>query len=601
MQPKPNIAFCPNCRTPKSPNEVTCSHCGTRACPSGHPMSSKICSLCGWEDRSWRPQARSYSPVAPLQRSQEVPDARESVCPKCKVRSVFTSGRCLNCGYILETGQSGGTQQKAASSVPQSGSTFPPEMQHHVVQQQFPGVHDAKREYVCPRCGAKADPRAGNCQNCGYIGSLEYEIAQQQVPGGAPPAPAAASVRQQNFVGQQFVRAQDMSQSRACPSCGADIPYDSKFCQRCGKPSGSGRPHEKLILATDRAVISGVPMAMGQVVPSMDTAYAAESFQGSMGTFMPGADDISISEREFPEERIRTKKTKEKGYPVERKGFPKGLLVAIFVVAAALVAMVMFTVSQITSSPSASTPTPTVDKIPPEISEVTFSTVTGSSAIVEWTTDEKATSQIMLCDPSGVCTWTEPDATLAKSHSVQVDNIKINVTYHVTVKSMDTGGNESSSETDHTFTTESQPDTTPVGPEVGKRAPDFTLKNLAGDDVTLSSFKGKIVMVNFWATTCAPCVAELPYIEAVYKDRAGSVVVLAVNAGESEAIVQSFIDDSNFTFPVLLDLNSVARVAYNVSSWPKTFFIDTTGIIREIEPLNFTNRAEIDTILNTLQ
>lgn len=587
MQPKPNVVFCPACRSPRRPNEVSCSQCGTRSCPNGHPISSKICSLCGWEDRTWK--ARSYSQAAPIQKAEEVPDAREGICPHCKTRTVFTTNSCPNCGYILGTAQPRGMQQEAMSSAPTGGSAFKSEKQHYVVPQQYPGVHG----YMCPRCGAKADPMAGNCPACGYIGSMEHRIPQQQSSGGAPPAQAA---KQQGLAGQQVVQARDTSPGRACPSCGAKIPSDSKFCQRCGKASGTGRAHEKFIPVTDR-IMSGAPMPMSQMVPSMDTGYATELVQDLMGPSLPGVDDVSIA---LPKEKKRGKE-KDKAYQIERKGFPTGLLAAVFVVAAALVAMVMFIVSQIIA-PATPPPTITEDKTPPVISGVTVSSVTGSSVIMEWTTDEKATSQIMLCDTGGVCTWTDPDATLVKYHSVQVNDLKLNVPYHITVKSIDASGNEGSSEMEQTFTKEPQPDTTAVGPEKGKRAPDFTLKDLNGNNVKLSSFRGKnIVMVNFWATTCIPCKNELPDIEAVYKGRSGAVVVLAVNAGESKADAKSFIDSTNYTFPVLLDPNKEARTPYNITDWPWTFFIDKSGIIKEVKHGAFASKAEIENILNTMQ
>lgn len=616
MQPRPNVAFCPTCRAPKSPNEVSCSQCGTRVCPNGHAMVSRICSLCGWEDRSWKTQTRGYAAAATVQRVREIPDARENVCPKCKSRAVFTSGRCPNCGYIPETGQYRGVHQKAASSLPGSGGTFQPGMPHSVVQQQFSGVYDAKLGYTCPRCGAKADPRDGSCLNCGYIGSLEYKIPQQQVPGGMPPSQPAASARQQSVPSQQFVPPRDLNQGRPCPSCGANIPSDSKFCQQCGSHSGSGRQYERFIPITDR-IMSGAPMPMSQMMPTMETAYGAEPFQDSMGTFMPGDGGVSVLDRAFPEEKVRGKKArKEKEYQGEKRGFPTGLLAAIFVVAAALVAMLMFTVSQIISTPASPTvTTTTVDKTPPVISGVNVGGVSGSSVILEWTTNEKSTSQIMLCDPAGVCSWTEPDATLVTKHSVRVNNIKLGVKYHVTVKSIDASSNEGSFEVDQTFSSTPPPappppvDNIPVGPEVGKRAPDFTLKNLQGADVTLNSYRGKLVMVNFWAVTCGPCVAELPDVEAVYKSWGRPLAVLAVNAGESAATVQTFIDSAKYTFSVLLDSNKEARAAYMGNdetkwNWPRTFFIDTTGIIRNIKIGAFdskTGKAEIESILNTLQ
>jgi len=601
MQPRPNIAFCPNCRKPKDPNEVTCSQCGTRSCPNGHTMVSRICSLCGWEDRGWKPQTRSYSAAAtPVQKSQEVPDARESVCPRCKVRTIITSGRCINCGYIFESGgQYGGAQQKAASTASQAGRDTIPGIQHDVVHQQFPGVHDAGKEYVCPRCGAKADPRDGGCNNCGYIGSLEYVIPPQQVTG-MPQSQSSASVRQQSFAGQQSVYARDVTQTRACPFCGGSIPSDSKFCQQCGKPSGSGRQQERHILATDRAM-SGYPVTMGQMVAPLGTAYAAEYTQSTPGTFIPGAEGFPIPEREFPREKIKAKKGKEKDYIKEKKGFPLGLLAAVLVVAAALVAMIIFTASQIFSTPASPTATPVADTTPPVISDVSISTVSGSSATIDWNTNERSTSRVMLCDPNGTCSYTDPNTSLVKYHTVTVNNVNLDVNYHVTVESIDASGNISSSEMEHVFATEVQ-DTIPVGYEVGNRAPNFTLKDLDGNSVTLSSFKGKkLVMVNFWAVTCASCVAELPDFEEVYQARSSAVEVLAVNAaGEDKVDVQAFIENEGYTFTVLLDSEGTVKSAYNVPSWPRTFFIDKEGIIKNIK-IGQISKTEINTILNGMQ
>jgi peroxiredoxin len=273
----------------------------------------------------------------------------------------------------------------------------------------------------------------------------------------------------------------------------------------------------------------------------------------------------------------------------------------------------MFTVSQILA-PAPPPVTPTVDKTPPQIAEVAISSVTASSAMIEWTTNEKATSQVMLCDlsdVSGSCSYTDADASLMKDHSVAVDfkklKVKLNTKYHITVMSMDTSGNQGTYEMEEAFTLGSQPPTTPPpatvpeGIEVGKRAFDFTLKNLQDANVSLRSHLGKVVMVNFWAVTCGPCVAELPYIEELYKARSGQLVVLAINEGETKATVQSFITSTNYTFPVLLDSGATARSIYNVTNWPQTFFIDSTGVIRNIKVGPFANKAEIETILSSMQ
>lgn len=608
MQPRPNVAFCPVCRTPKQPNEVACNQCGTRSCPSGHVIDSRICRLCGYEDRSWKPQAKAPSLEATIQRSQGIPEVTERVCPRCNVKSIFTYGHCHNCGFTLETQQSGGTQQETGMIAPAADSQFSPGVQHYVVQQQFPGTHDAKLAYICPRCGARADPRTGSCYNCGYIGSLAYEMPKQQSPAGGPPPPAAAPakafIKQQVPSGQQFSHPPEPS--RACPSCGASVPADSRFCRQCGFRSGSSR-HIAQGYNTGAAekVRSSAPMGMSQMTPAMQAMPADGMVQDLMGTY-PQAVEMPYPGEEYPEKRGKGKEKKEKRYPQERKTFPMGLLTAIFVVAAALVAMVMFTVSQILA-PAPPPVTPTVDKTPPEITQVAIASVTASSATIEWTTNEKATSQVMLCDPSGVCTWTEPDASLMKSHSVLIKNSKLNIKYHITVKSIDASGNEGTYEMEEAFTQGSQPPTTPPpatvpeGIEVGKRAFNFTLKNLQGADVSLISQRGKVVMVNFWAVTCGPCIAELPYIEELYKARSGQLAVLAINEGETKATVQSFINSTNYTLTVLLDTEATARSIYNVTSWPVTFFIDSTGVIKQIKVGSFANKAEIETILSSMQ
>jgi peroxiredoxin len=140
-----------------------------------------------------------------------------------------------------------------------------------------------------------------------------------------------------------------------------------------------------------------------------------------------------------------------------------------------------------------------------------------------------------------------------------------------------------------------------VGPEVGKHAPDFTLKNLKGEDVALSSLRGKAIVLNFWVVTCIGCTDELPVIEEVHKTWADrQLVVLTVNVEEKAALVQSFVDSHKYTFSVLLDSKGEVKSTYNVANWPRTFFIDTEGIIRNIKVGSFANKAEIENILSSL-
>lgn len=116
------------------------------------------------------------------------------------------------------------------------------------------------------------------------------------------------------------------------------------------------------------------------------------------------------------------------------------------------------------------------------------------------------------------------------------------------------------------------------GLKVGAKAPDFELKTLAGDTVKLSDLKGKKVMLNFWATWCPPCKAEMPAMEEFHKEAGDDVVILAVNI-DPHLDVKAFIDENGITFPIPLDEEDKVNETYQVLSIPTTYFIDTKGNI----------------------
>lgn len=111
----------------------------------------------------------------------------------------------------------------------------------------------------------------------------------------------------------------------------------------------------------------------------------------------------------------------------------------------------------------------------------------------------------------------------------------------------------------------------------------FTLANLDGERVALSDFLGIAVMVNFWATWCPPCRAEMPLIQEYAAANHGQLVVLAINAGEENNIVQHFVDGQNFEdLNFLLDpTNSVADL-YRVPGLPTSLFIDAEGLLQSV-------------------
>ena len=116
------------------------------------------------------------------------------------------------------------------------------------------------------------------------------------------------------------------------------------------------------------------------------------------------------------------------------------------------------------------------------------------------------------------------------------------------------------------------------GLKVGAKAPDFELKTLAGDTVKLSDLKGKKVMLNFWATWCPPCKAEMPAMEEFHKEVGEDIVILAVNI-DPHLDVKAFVDENKITFPIPLDEEDTVNETYQVLSIPTTYFIDTKGNI----------------------
>jgi peroxiredoxin len=119
---------------------------------------------------------------------------------------------------------------------------------------------------------------------------------------------------------------------------------------------------------------------------------------------------------------------------------------------------------------------------------------------------------------------------------------------------------------------------------VGKPAPDFTLKSLDGTDVSLSSLKGKIVILDFWATWCGPCRKGLPVLMEVAKARANDNVVLwAVDLDESKSKVQDFLKKKGWNLPVLLDAKGKVSQKYGVGGIPHTVIIGPDGVIHSVE------------------
>ena len=121
---------------------------------------------------------------------------------------------------------------------------------------------------------------------------------------------------------------------------------------------------------------------------------------------------------------------------------------------------------------------------------------------------------------------------------------------------------------------------------------DFTLYDQYGEAHTLSEYKGKVVFLNIWATWCPPCKEEMPHIEELYEEynkNQDDVVILGVaspNLGRegSEDHIKEFLEENNYTFPVVLDVNASMVYGYGISAFPSTFIINKEGYITRYIP-----------------
>ncbi len=141
--------------------------------------------------------------------------------------------------------------------------------------------------------------------------------------------------------------------------------------------------------------------------------------------------------------------------------------------------------------------------------------------------------------------------------------------------------------------------------EIGQRAPELRLPLAGGGDVDLAQYRGQVVLLNFWATWCAPCREEMPELEQLYREHKSKdgLVVLAVSVDESRAArdIPEFLKEGHpsvgaYTFPVALDEKQEVLKQYKLQGVPQSYFIDAAGVIRVVQPRVMNRQMMIDSL-----
>ncbi|ETT56187.1 redoxin domain-containing protein [Paenibacillus sp. FSL P4-0338] len=116
----------------------------------------------------------------------------------------------------------------------------------------------------------------------------------------------------------------------------------------------------------------------------------------------------------------------------------------------------------------------------------------------------------------------------------------------------------------------------------GASAPAFETVTLQGENVSLSEYKGRVVLLNFWATWCKPCMREMPLLNVLSESAELPVETLFVNAGESKGTVSEYMAEHQFSFPVIIDVTGRISASYRVNALPSTYIINKTGKISRV-------------------
>ncbi|QBD80525.1 TlpA family protein disulfide reductase [Ktedonosporobacter rubrisoli] len=123
-----------------------------------------------------------------------------------------------------------------------------------------------------------------------------------------------------------------------------------------------------------------------------------------------------------------------------------------------------------------------------------------------------------------------------------------------------------------------------IGYQVGEAAPNFTLARPDGKKVSLSDYRGKIVLLNFWRIDCEGCIIEMPGLQKVYAEQQAArhnFVILGINSTDNAQAIQTFMQRRGLTYPVVLDPSLAVSDLYHINGVPASFLLDSQGIVSQ--------------------
>ncbi len=145
-----------------------------------------------------------------------------------------------------------------------------------------------------------------------------------------------------------------------------------------------------------------------------------------------------------------------------------------------------------------------------------------------------------------------------------------------------------------------------VRPVAGEPAPAYAATTLAGDTVSLESLRGSVVLLNFWATWCAPCRYETPFLQSLAEAHEAEglrVVGVSMDTGDSAEIIQQFVEEYGVTYTILSDPDMVGMDVYQILGLPGTFLIDRGGTLQWMRygPVNENDEDFLQALADALQ